>query len=47
MKVVSIIQARMSSTRLPCKVLIPLAGKPVLEDVVGRIRVCKTIAEAA
>lgn len=45
MKVVAIIQARMSSTRLPGKVLMPLAGKLVLEHVVDRIRACKTIAE--
>jgi len=31
-----IIQARMGSTRLPNKVLMPLAGKPVLEHVIRR-----------
>ena len=41
--IVAIIQARMSSLRLPGKVLMPLAGKPVLEHVVRRIRACKTI----
>lgn len=45
MKVVSIIQARMSSTRLPGKVLMPLANKPVLAHVVDRVRACKTIDE--
>jgi spore coat polysaccharide biosynthesis protein SpsF len=43
MNVVAIIQARMSSTRLPGKVLMPLVGKPVLEHVVSRIEYCKTI----
>ncbi len=43
MNVVAIIQARMSSTRLPGKVLMPLAGKPVLDHVVSRIAQCKTI----
>lgn len=43
MNVVAIIQARMSSTRLPGKVLVELAGKPVLEHVVSRIESCKTI----
>ncbi|MES2092057.1 MAG: glycosyltransferase family protein [Pseudomonadota bacterium] len=43
MNVVAIIQARMSSTRLPGKVLMPLAGKPVLDHVVSRIEHCKTI----
>ncbi|MBR9972873.1 aminotransferase class III-fold pyridoxal phosphate-dependent enzyme [Magnetospirillum sulfuroxidans] len=33
MKTVAIIQARLSSTRLPGKVLLPLAGRPVLEWV--------------
>ena len=45
MKIVAIIQARMSSTRLPGKVLMPLAEEPVLWHVVNRIRACKTIAE--
>jgi len=45
MRVVAIIQARMSSTRLPGKVLMPLAGKPVLGHVVERIRACHTIAD--
>ncbi|MBT9614052.1 MAG: glycosyltransferase family protein [Burkholderiales bacterium] len=43
--IVAIIQARMSSSRLPGKVLMPLAGKPVLEHVVRRIRACKTITK--
>jgi spore coat polysaccharide biosynthesis protein SpsF len=44
-KVVAIVQARMTSTRLPGKVLLPLAGKPVLAHVVGRIQSCETIQE--
>lgn len=39
----AIIQARMSSTRLPGKVLLPLAGKPVLAHVLTRIYSCRTI----
>ncbi len=35
----------MSSTRLPGKVLMPLAGKPVLWHVVNRIHACQTISE--
>lgn len=45
MKIIAIIQARMSSTRLPGKVLMPLAGKPVLWHVVRRIRACQTITK--
>jgi len=45
MKMIAIIQARMSSSRLPGKVLMPLAGKPVLEHVASRIQACKTISE--
>lgn len=43
MKVIAIIQARMSSTRLPGKVLMTLCNKPVLEHVVDRIDCCNLI----
>ena len=39
----AIIQARMSSTRLPGKVLLPLAGKPVLFHDVERARNAKAL----
>jgi len=45
MKTAAIIQARMSSTRLPGKVLLPLAGVPVLAHVVRRCQSCKTVDE--
>lgn len=38
MKVVAVIQARMGSTRLPGKVLLDLAGEPMLARVVNRSR---------
>jgi len=38
MKVVGIIQARMGSTRLPGKMLLPLAGLPLIERVVERVQ---------
>lgn len=44
-KIISVIQARMSSTRLPGKVLMPLANKPVLWHVVDRSRACKSTSE--
>jgi len=37
MKVVAIIQARMGSTRLPGKVMMDLAGEPMLARVVNRV----------
>ncbi len=37
MKIVTIIQARMSSTRLPGKVMLPLAGKPLLQRMTERV----------
>ena len=43
MRTVAIVQARMSSTRFPGKVLRSLAGKPVLWHVVHRIRQCRTV----
>lgn len=42
---VCIIQARMSSTRLPGKVLLPLAGRAVLEHVVERLSYCTKLSE--
>jgi spore coat polysaccharide biosynthesis protein SpsF len=36
-RIVAIIQARTGSTRLPRKVLLPLAGEPMLARVVGRV----------
>jgi spore coat polysaccharide biosynthesis protein SpsF len=38
MKVVAVVQARMGSTRLHGKVMLPLAGRPVIGHVVDRIR---------
>lgn len=43
MRIVCIIQARMGSTRLPGKVLLPLAGREVLAHVLDRLAVCETI----
>jgi spore coat polysaccharide biosynthesis protein SpsF len=37
---VAIIQARMGSSRLPGKVLVPLAGEPALAHCVARTRAC-------
>lgn len=43
MKTVAIIQARLGSTRLPGKVLRPLAGRTMLECVMQRLSECQTI----
>jgi len=43
MKIVAIVQARMGSSRLPGKVLLPLVDKSVLAHVIQRIQVCKNI----
>jgi spore coat polysaccharide biosynthesis protein SpsF len=45
MRTVCIIQARMSSTRLPGKVLLPLAGQAVLAHVLERLFRCTTLSE--
>jgi spore coat polysaccharide biosynthesis protein SpsF (cytidylyltransferase family) len=44
-KVVLIIQARMSSTRLPSKSMMPLADKPLVYRMVERLKNCKKIDE--
>ncbi len=43
MKTVAIIQARMTSTRLPGKILADLAGKPLLYHVVVRAKQSRTL----
>jgi glutamate-1-semialdehyde 2,1-aminomutase len=42
---IAIVQARMGSTRLPAKILKPLAGKPALWHVVDRLRQSRRIEE--
>ena len=37
LKIVGVIQARVGSTRLPGKVLLPLGGRPVLERMLARV----------
>lgn len=43
MKVIAVLQARMSSSRLPHKVLLPLQGKPMLLQQINRIQTSKLI----
>lgn len=44
-KVVAIIQARMGSTRLPCKVIKEIVGKPMLWHIINRLKWSKLIDE--
>lgn len=44
-RVICIIQARMGSTRLPQKILLPLAGKSMLQNVVERVQRAKLVDE--
>ncbi len=43
MNVILLLQARMGSTRLPGKVLCDLAGRPMLEAQIRRLRQCQSI----
>jgi len=45
MKVVATIEARMTSSRLPGKVLLPANGKPMLGHLVNRLKRVKSIQE--
>ena len=44
-KIVTVIQARMSSTRLPGKVMLPLAGKPLIIRMQERINLSRYAGE--
>ena len=43
--VLAILQARLSSSRLPGKVLKPILGKPMIQRQVDRLAVCKNISQ--
>ena len=43
LNVAAIIQARMSSSRLPGKVLYDLEGKPIIWHIVNRLKECKNV----
>lgn len=45
MKVVCTIEARLAATRLPRKVLLPVAGKPMLELMIERLQRARTLDE--
>lgn len=44
-KVNAIIEARMGSTRLPGKTLLPIAGKPAIQLLIERLKITKKIDE--
>src|SRR5580692_7494143 len=46
-RVVAVIQARMGSTRLPGKVLKPIAGRPLLWHIVHRLKASQFIEQVA
>jgi spore coat polysaccharide biosynthesis protein SpsF len=46
-RIVAVIQARMGSTRLPGKVLKPIAGQPLLWHIVHRLQACHLLEDIA
>lgn len=44
-KIIATIEARMTSSRLPGKILMPLAGKPALERMIERVKRSKFVDE--
>lgn len=44
-KIVGIIQAHMSSTRLPGKIMLPLCGEPALYRMLERVKQCRNMDE--
>ena len=46
-RIVAVIQARMGSTRLPGKVLKPVAGQPLLWHVIHRLKASHLIEDIA
>jgi spore coat polysaccharide biosynthesis protein SpsF len=45
MKIVATIEARMTSSRLPGKVILEACGEPMLQHLIGRLRACPSIDE--
>src|SRR6185369_7028110 len=44
-KVVAIVQARMGSERFPGKMMAPLAGRPLLEWILQRVKKARSVSE--
>lgn len=45
LRVVAAIQARMGSTRLPGKVLLPIGGRPAIQRIAERLAYCREVDE--